>query len=393
MRRRPRFGRPLRRPSLRRLHPVERQALGWWLVTRLAALWIAAQAMWLVGNDTVLEPYLTRWVRWDARVFTLIAQYGYDGPGDGSRYYEAFFPGLPLAIRALHVVVPSWNLCGLLISLVAGAVGIVALCRIALLEYGPDVARRAAVALCVSPFTGFLAAGYSESLFLAFAFPSWVCAKRGRWGSAVVLAAFASTTRITGAFLAAALLVEYLTARDRRPALLRSWRSVVQLLLFAVPVAPILVFFGYLHARTGDWLYYFTAQREGWGRNRVGVRQTFDFVRHAAGESGQHLGWTYLYRWDLAVMAIGVALIVGLAVRRRWAEAVFVALPVVSLAPMGTYSSAPRTALTWWPLWVTMGLIATRSRWGPWLDRLYLALSVPSAVLLLAAFTLWHWAG
>ncbi|MGL5866293.1 MAG: mannosyltransferase family protein [Dermatophilaceae bacterium] len=378
------------------LAPQERRVLGWWLATRLASFWVAAHAAWLLGDT--LEPYLGRWDQWDAELFIHIAQHGYDGDPERQggkaepQYYEAFFPGLPLALRAVHLVIPNWQLAGLLISFAAGAVAMVALFRIADREFGPDVASRAVIALCLSPMAVFLAAGYSEALFMAFAFTAWLCAKQGRWGVSVILAACASTTRITGLYLALALLVEYLTATDRRPPLFRSARSLAELALMAVPVLPVVAYFGYLYARTGDFLYFFVVQREGWGRQYLGVGETLGNVWHTATTPGENLGWAFIYRADLVTMAIGLLLVIVLAWRRRWPELVYVALPIVSLAPMATYSTISRTALTWWPLWITLALIAGHAR-RTWVTGVYLALTVPSAVLLAASFTLWRWAG
>ncbi|MFZ0158911.1 MAG: mannosyltransferase family protein [Kineosporiaceae bacterium] len=361
----------------------------------MAALWIAGQSAWLVGDNTTLPPYLDRWYRWDARVFELIAQYGYSGPPDAPGRYEAFFPGMPLALKLVHLLVRDWTVAGLLISFVAGAVAVVALVRLAALDFGADVGRRAALALCVSPLTGFLASGYSEALFMAFAFTAWLNARRGRWLWAGTLAAGASATRITGLFLAAALVVEFATAwlRGRRADADPSGPRAVQALWLCLPLLPIAAFFAFLHHRSGRWDYYFEVQRLGWGRSYVGFGNTLRLVWEAAVTPGDHLGWAFGYRMEMAAMGIGVVLTAALLVRRRWAEATFVALPVLSLAPMASYSSAARTSLTWWPLWIALALLAGRGRTGVWLGRLYLALSVPTAVLVLAAFTLWHWAG
>src|SRR5581483_554825 len=107
--------------------------------------------------------------------------------------------------RAVHLVIPDWRLAGLTVSLCAGCVAVVALARLASLDHGPDAARPAVLFLSVCPLTVFLTAGYTEALFLAFALPAWLQARRGRWWVAGALAAGASTVRVTGLFLAAAL--------------------------------------------------------------------------------------------------------------------------------------------------------------------------------------------
>jgi hypothetical protein len=92
-------------------------------------------------------------------------------------------------------------------------------------------------------------------------------------------------------------------------------------------------------------------------------------------------------------VAVGLVLLVVLLVRGRWSEALFVGGPVLMLLPMATYFSAGRTTLTWWPLWAGLGVLSCRPRWGTMLTRVYLVVSVPTAVLLLAGFSNHRWAG
>lgn len=136
-------------------------------------LWFGSRAGLLLATllGVALGEYLDKWRKWDATLFITIAQYGYDGepgrpPDDG---LPAFFPGLPAALRLVHLVVPDWAAAGLLVSLVAGAVAMLALARLA--EVEGATGWLAVLALLLFPMAVFLAAGYSESLFLAFAIP------------------------------------------------------------------------------------------------------------------------------------------------------------------------------------------------------------------------------
>jgi Gpi18-like mannosyltransferase len=95
------------------------------------------------------------WQRWDWERYLTIAEYGYTS-GKGPAFDHnlvAFFPGFPLLVRAVHVVVPDWTVAGLLISLAAGAVAVVALARVTELEYrlraGADGASRRAASTAV----------------------------------------------------------------------------------------------------------------------------------------------------------------------------------------------------------------------------------------------------
>ncbi|MFD2356882.1 mannosyltransferase family protein [Nonomuraea ferruginea] len=87
----------------------------------------------------------------------------------------------------MHLVVPDWSAAGLIVSLVAGAVAMVALARLA--EHEGAQGWMAVLGLVLFPAAVFLSAGYSESLFLAFAIPAWLAARQGRWPAAAALAA------------------------------------------------------------------------------------------------------------------------------------------------------------------------------------------------------------
>lgn len=318
---------------------VDRQALGAWFGTRLGVLTVSVTVAALSSYGDLKESFLNRWTQWDVDLFIEIAKYGYRGdptrPPDAG--LPAFFPGLPMAIRAVHLVIPSWRLSALLISLVAGAVAMVALARLA------DTGVKAAVALLLSPYAVFLFAGYSEALFLAFALPAWLLARRRRWEAATLCAMGAACVRVTGVFLAVALIVEFLVA-DRR------WRVAPWLALPFVPVAAYTV---YQWRRTGDWLAWQHAQQAGWGRSMVWPWTAFRTTWRAA--FVDHNVFSGAFRVELVAAVVGVVLTAWLLYQRRWAEAAYVGLPLVSLLTSAFYLSIGRAALLWWPLWLAIG--------------------------------------
>lgn len=379
-------------------HRLVLEALLAWALTRLAAAWVVAQSVWLARDDPELPSFLKRVYNWDVCVFKKIAEYGYSGPPDSPGHYEAFFPGMPLTLRLVHLVVSDWIVAGLLISFVAGGVAVVSLAALVADEWGPVAARRAVWALCLSPLSFFLAVGYSESLFLAFAFTAVLMARRGRWGWAGVAAAGASGVRVTGFFLAAALAVEFCTRylatrRKNSPARGPRPHAAEALWLVLAPL-PGLAFFWYLQRRTGSWFTYFEVQNDGWGRHNIGVVETFRGMWNVAlTRPTDQPAFTFGSRIEIAAVAVGLVLLLVLLARRRWSEALFVGGPILMLLPMASYFSAGRTTLTWWPLWAGLGVLSCHPRWGTLLTRIYLAVSVPTALLLLAAFCNHRWAG
>jgi len=283
-------------------------------------------------------------------------------------------------LRALEPLVGNWTATGLLVSAVAGGVAAWHLSRLAE-DVAPGAGPRAVLYLALSPYAVFLAAGYSESLFLACALPAWRAARSGNWAVAGGCAALATGVRVSGLFLAAALLVELLLScrRSRR----RPPRSALWLL---APFTTAGAYAGYLWTLTGDWLAWPHAQQAGWGRRLTDPWTALAATWHGAtGDLPPAYLWSY--RAEIAAVALGVALTVLLVLRRQWAESVYVGLSVLVLATSTTYMSVPRAALLWWPLWVLLAVAGQRVL----VHVGYLAVAVPLCVLLTLAFTEGYW--
>src|SRR4051794_22344570 len=215
------------REGTRNVADADSSALTTWLASRVAVATLAVATLWTVtdGRARDVRSWVSGWDHWDTGLFVKVARFGYQGYPEhySDRGIVAFFPGEPLALRAVHLVVRNWIISGLLISAVACAVACVAMARLGALEAGREAASRAPLYLVLSPYAVFLFAVYSESLFLAFALPAWLAARRHRWVLAGVLGAGAATVRVTGLFLGAALVVQWLVepgGRRRRGGLL-----------------------------------------------------------------------------------------------------------------------------------------------------------------------------
>jgi hypothetical protein len=373
---------------------VDAMALRYWLLSRIGIFVLVSAGAWLFADDRESRTpvsYLDRWTQWDTVHYTTIAHWGYDGqPGVGQLApLEAFFPGYPLAIKGLHLVTGlGYVVAGLVISFVASAVAITALARIAEDEAKPGtvpavLAERTVLLYVLAPSAVFLAAAYTEALFLAFAFPAWLCARKGRWAAAGVLAAFATGIRITGVFLAVALIVEFITARDGR----RRWRSAPWLV---VPFAPVVAYFTYLHDRTGDWNAWQHAQEKGWYRTFHWPWEALANTWDAAYDKQQSTIFAWMFGAEILAVAIGLLLTLWLLRERRWAEAIYIALQLWAFTTSYWFFSVPRSTLTWWPLWT---LLAAWSLRRPIVLQAYLAVFAPFAVAFVLLFSNGRWAG
>lgn len=372
-----------------------RQALILWIAAHVGVLLLAVVGAGVLIQDKGAKPFWERWRNWDAELLIVIAEHGYGGdpahPDDG---LPAFFPGMPLMLRLVHVIVPDWTLAGLLISLVAGGIAMVALARLAEAEGPPGAGPRAVLALLLCPTAVFLFAGYSEALFLAFAIPAWLAARRGDWLAAGLLGAGASGVRITGLFLALALIVEYVSGPWREGE--RSYRTHPGWL--GLPFVPLLLYSAYQYGRTGDWLAWQHAQEAGWGRRLVPPWESLATTWSSAFGDGV---FAWAFRMELAGAAVGVGLVLWLLAVRRWSELTYVGLQVGALMSSAYYLSIPRSALLWFPLWLAIARGSTRSpgesgRWArlrPLVLVVYALVFGPLMVLNTLTFLAGAWAG
>jgi len=366
-----------------RLDQADRSAAAVWLASRGAVLVLSTVGAWqLAGAPAGDVPgLLERWERWDVGLFQKVAEFGYAGYPQhySDTGIEAFFPGFPLVLALVHRLVPDWTAAGLLVSLLAGAVAAVWLSRLAVLDGLPG--ERTVLYLVLSPYAVFLAAGYSEALFLALALPGWHCARRGHWRAAGLLVAAACAVRISGLFLAVALLVEYgLTVRRVRPD--AGW--------LLAPFGALLAYAAYLHALTGDWLRWPHAQVEGWDRQLTLPWETLATTLNAAAEPTQGAEYAWSWRAEILAVLLGIVVTAVLLRRARWAEAVYVGLSVAALATSSYYLSVARATLLWFPLWLLLAEAAQRRRW---VHSAYLAVSAPLMAAGVLTFTAGRWVG
>ena len=367
-----------------RLSPTDRAALGIWLVTRAAVLALSWPAAFIFrGSAKSPQGWLQLWQNWDAVRLADIARYGYFSPAE--RLYPdqiAFFPGFPIVLDVFHAVIRQWTVAGLIVSFVAGAVAVVAVSRIAERDYLPEAGRRAVLFLVVSPAAIFLAAGYTEALFLALAATSWLSVRNEHWARAVLLAGAASVVRINGLFLCAAVAVEILRRAGRR--------RLRAMAVFIPALVPVGCYELYLRASTGSWLAWPHAEQAGWQRQITNPVNTFKTTWTAGFGHEFSAPINFVFQLEVIAVIAGVVATVALLWYRRWPEAIYVGLTILALATSIWYESVPRSLLTLWPIWCGLAVLAVRR---PWVGQLYLALSIPISVSIAVLFMSGNWAG
>ena len=195
--------------------------------------------------------------RWDALRFESIARDGYQPDGASA----AFFPGYPLAIRAVASL--SWSSepsAALIVSNVAFLAALITLYALTLREFSEDVARRTILLLTFFPTSFFFLAPYSESLFLiASVLTFWFSRGNRPWLAG-------SFGFLTGAVRSAGVLTGSRTAL-RCLASTPDKRTGAIFASFLPLLAPVM-YCAYWFHRSGDFLEPFHAQAS-WDRSFV----------------------------------------------------------------------------------------------------------------------------
>lgn len=333
--------------------------------------------------------------RWDSVWYLAIAKDGY--LHQPSR--TAFFPIYPLMTRGLGTVIGSNLVAGILISLVAFAIGLALLHRLAYLDHGPETARMAVTLIAFCPMAYFFSAVYTESLYLALSVGCILRARRGKWLTAGLLGAVAAASRNSGVMLAVPvfLLFLYGPRADRPHPTSRwarrgfgGWRVVLPrhrlspgILWVALIPAGLAAYVGYLALTTHNglapfhaesvWFRHFAGPFGGIPKGAVaawdGLRQILHgpappvYFKLAGGDPLQVAGQNLML---FAFLLLAVAGLVGVARRLPFA---YLAYCVASLAMPLSYpvtpqplASLPRYAVVLFPLFSWGGLYLTRRR-------------------------------
>ena len=339
------------------------------------------------------------WARWDSVWFLRIARRGYDTASGAA---SAFYPLYPGTIGVLgRAFFGHYVLAGIAVSLAAAFGSFLLLHRLAEERLGVDGARRAVLYLAVFPFTLFLQAVYSESLYLLLTLAAFALAERRRFFSAGAAAGLALLTRPVGIALLPALA-------------LLAWRERVRVrALASLVIAPLLfaAYPLYLWRAEGDPWAFVHAQRI-WSRHLspagplggiwAGLRAGWAGLEQLASGSHTHVYWTAVRDTDpiraatinlenLAFLALFVVLTV-VAWRRFGAPygvfaALSLAIPLSVPSERWPLLSLPRFGLTVFPFFLALAALGGR-------PRLHTAIVTVSSLLLGVAvvqWALWQW--
>lgn len=320
-----------------------RAALSIFVAAKLLVLWLGLQSALVLLDRPLPARWLDVWNRWDAPHYVDIVEDGYVSTGEG-RKWIVFFPLFPWIARLFNYVLGDAAFSAFFVATLASLAAARLLYRLAALDEGAERARDAVFFLAIFPTSYFLHIGYTEGLFLALSLGAFLAARKGKWAVAGVVGALAALSRVNGALLVPALALEAWSDYRRTKRLDPRW---LWLLVIGAGTAVYLA----LNKRVaGSFFAFQLYQRDVWNRRLampwVSIYDAWRSVWERPPSESIMVGWQELF---FTLLAISVVLWSWLRLRPSYA--LWATLNVLLWTSTGFLLSAPRYALTVFPIY------------------------------------------
>jgi len=337
--------------------------------------------------------FFQRFFYWDGNWFTDIARYGYRGLSiarewDVEYISTPFFPLYPLLVRAFSYLLPgNYGAAALAVSWISTLLALLYLYSLSKLYQDRESSYRSCLFLLVFPTAVFLAAGYSEALFLLCAVAAFYHARRSSWLLAGIWGFLACLTRPVGLAVALAIALEAMRQSE--------WKlSRLRLRQAAVLLSPLglLSYLLYLQVEFGDMFILFKAERLGWHRgfNPWGF---FQALRNVFGANDffteQFAQYLYLVLFALLFLVLVVAVFRRFGLPLGAYSAVCYLLPLMSSPASTPLLSLNRLVLIIFPAFMVLGAWGRNRN----LERICVFASTLGLAFFTAQFISGYWAG
>jgi hypothetical protein len=382
--------------------------LHWLFVTVVAALATRyATSMPTVAAVGYRLPQLHGWRElviqplrnWDGAWYSLIAEYGYRIHPATTAFWPLFPWSMQFLSDALYLHVET---SALLLANAAFFGALTVLYRLARLEWGAEVARRAVWVLAFFPTAFFFSAAYSESFFLLFTLLAFYWARTGKWWQAGLAGALAALTRNVGVLVTLPLGIMFL--RQYGWSYRRWWPNGLAL---GLPALGASIFLLYLRHAYGDALITVDAQ-QGWARIRAWPWTTFrmafeqldlSWLRVLAHSPSWatltskpvRFGFAEYETLDVVVTLLAIPLLGYCVTKLRLEYSLYAlmlfALPLFSPSTIHPLMSMPRFVLVLFPLVICLARLLRR----PVVFASWMTVSVVLLALLTIQFSTWFW--
>ena len=237
-------------------------------------IYLCATIIYMMFRDGIgfsFQAFFECWAHWDSPHYLDIAEKGYANCiENGQHLFLVFFPLYPWVVRLFHLICPSWQLAGMLVSTICFAIGSVFFYATLAEEYNEDIAEKSLVLLCVSPFAFFFGAAMTESLFFCMVSIAFYLIKRHCWLGVGLVGMLCSLCRAQGVIILGVAGVEFLLtyspvrlAREKKLGTFFKYVFTKGIFLLLIPVGN-LIYCYINYVVEGNAFQFVIYQREHW---------------------------------------------------------------------------------------------------------------------------------
>ncbi len=379
--------------------------LGWRIILQLIAFLGKAR---LFFNQDVAYEHLDPWtikkvpeflqyfVKWDSGFYLEIAEKGYFLDQAKELYNVAFFPLYPLLIKIFSFVFRSEVAAGLIISSLATLGACFYLYKLAKLELRKSsLSLRTVFYFLLFPTAVFLAAIYTESLFIFLACASLYYSRTKQWKWAGAFGFFAALARPIGIILFPVLILEYFEQYNLQwKEIKKLGKSELKKLLWTLLVpAGLGSYMIYLWVKFKDPFLFIKAQG-AWDRkigfSLGGIWQNITDHVHDLIFPAENFAFSLRNDFEFIFFAAFLILSIFVFTKLRKSYGLYCLLAL--LIPFATCSliSMTRFALVLFPVFILL------AKWGAkraWLNYCIIMLFSMLLSLFSVMFVNWYWIG
>jgi Gpi18-like mannosyltransferase len=349
----------------------------------IAGTFVYAYVSYVLNTDSWPDSVISIWNTWDTQHYIKIAADGYSSTTSDDRHLLiAFFPFFPLLSKAFSYVLRDYLLSGLIVSNLLYIAAVFYLYKLVLLDYGRDDALRSVIYLSIFPTAYFLHAAYTESLFIALTVASFYYARNDRWAISGILGMLSTLTRITGIIILPVLLIEYLYQKQFKKESIR--KDVIWVFVIGL---GLLIYLAINYHTYGDAFKFLEVQREHWKMHLAlptkGLIYSFNSTTWSSPQYAMHAGWL-----QLVFVLTSLALIIYSFFRIRLSYSLYALANWQVITSTSFLASTPRFFLTFFPIFIVLGLLGRRKE----IDYAIIFLSLTFYALFLTQFIGFRWA-
>jgi Gpi18-like mannosyltransferase len=334
-------------------------------------------------RESVLVPYgsplLYSWGNFDGVHYLGIIQKGYF-----ANFTQAFFPLFPIIVKFFDLF-HTPLITGLVLNHIFLFSALVVLVKLIKLEKLTKHTSLILFLILLFPTSFFFVSLYTESLFLLLTVSCFYMMRRQKFLAAVILAAIASATRVTGIFLLPALIFEKLE-QEKSLKHQPNWFSYTP---FIFSSSGLLLYMYYLKAKFSDPLLFLHAQ-EAFGASRstqklILIYQViYRYLKMLVTVRFPSLLYYGVFQeFFLSLIFLVLGLFSFKYLRKSYAVYCLLSLIVPTLT--GTFSSMPRYILILFPLFFLLTKLPSKVK------TLWLVISVILMAINIILFTRGYW--